>query len=85
MPTVHREAGFQFRIFFNDHPPPHVHAINVDGFAKITMGRRMAPHLVEARGLKARDIIRAVRIVARVQDSLLREWIAIHGEDDAYR
>lgn len=26
MPTVHREQGFQFRIYPDDHAPSHVHA-----------------------------------------------------------
>ena len=30
LPTVHREGGFQFRIFTNDHSPPHVHVVMVD-------------------------------------------------------
>lgn len=38
MPTVHRESGFQFRVFPNDHGPAHVHAIKAGGSAKISVG-----------------------------------------------
>ena len=81
MPTVHREGGFQFRIFANDHSPPHVHAIKAGGFAKVAIGGvQEPPFLLEARGLKDRDIVRAVRIVEREWQKLMLAWTDIHGE-----
>lgn len=41
MVTVHREAGFRFIIFVDDHEPAHVHVIG-DGKAKIDLGGAMA-------------------------------------------
>ena len=85
MPTVYREGRFQVRIFYNDHPPPHVHVVKGNGYAKITIHEGEIPRLMEARGLANRDIVRAFRIVEGQQDGLLRAWVAIHGETDPHR
>ncbi len=81
MPTVHRQGGFQFRIFANDHSPPHVHAVKAGGFAKVAIGSVEGhPCLLEVRSLKDPDIVRAVRIVEREWQKLMLAWTDIHGE-----
>ena len=85
MPTVYREGRFQVRIFYNDHPPPHVHVVKGNGYAKITISEGEMPRLIEARGLVNRDIVRAFRIVEDQQDGFFRAWVAIHGETDSER
>jgi hypothetical protein len=85
MPTVHREERFQVRIFYNDHPPPHVHVVKGSGYAKITIPHGEIARLIEARGLANRDIVRAVRIVEGQQEGLFRAWVAIHGKTDPDR
>ena len=83
-PTVHREDGFQFRIYPNDHSPPHVHAVKAGGFAKVAIGSvGEPPCLLEARRLKDREIVRAVRIVERRWQKLMFAWTDIHGETNA--
>jgi len=85
LPTVHREGGFQFRIFANDHSPPHVHVIKAGGFAKVAIGGvDEPPCLLEARRLKDRDIVRAVRIVEREWRKLMSAWTNIHGKKNAH-
>ena len=80
MPTVHREGGFQIRIFPNDHSPPHVHVVKAGGFAKVAIANaEEPPRLLEARGLKDSDILRAVRIVEREGRKLMLAWTKIHG------
>ncbi|MGQ0814908.1 MAG: DUF4160 domain-containing protein, partial [Gemmatimonadota bacterium] len=37
MATIHREAGISFRVYPNDHAPPHVHAWIGRGYAKIQL------------------------------------------------
>ena len=84
-PTVHREDGFQFRIFPNDHSPPHVHAVKAGGFAKIAIGGvEEPPCLLEARRLKDREIVRAVRIVERESQKFMLAWTDIHGETNTH-
>jgi hypothetical protein len=85
MPTVHREERFQVRIFYNDHPPPHVHVVKGSGYAKTTIPQGEIARLIEARGLANRDIVRAVRIVEGQQEGLFRAWVAIHGKTDPDR
>ena len=37
MPTVLKEDGFNIRIYFNDHSPPHVHILKAGEEAKISI------------------------------------------------
>ena len=81
MPTVHREGGFHFRIFVNDHSPTHVHVVKAGGFAKVAIGNlEEPPCLLEAYRLKDGDIVRAVRIVEREWRKFMLAWTGIHGE-----
>jgi len=82
VPTVHREAGFQFRLFPNDHGPPHVHAVKGDGSAKIVLVPGGKPYLDGVFDLADRDAVKAVKIAAGVQDLLQSAWEALHGEHD---
>jgi len=79
MVTVHREGGFRFIIFTDDHEPAHVHVFG-DGAAKINLlGEGGAPELVSADGMKMGDIRKAMRIVAGQQGQMLERWRKIHG------
>ena len=79
MVTVHREAGFRFIIFADDHEPAHVHVFG-DGQAKINLaGRDGLPELVSCTGMTAGDLRKAMRIVTEQQASLLEQWKAYHG------
>lgn len=79
MVTVHREGGFRFIVFTDDHEPAHVHVFG-DGAAKINLlGKGSAPELVYADGMKTADIRKAMRIVAEQQDHMLERWREIHG------
>lgn len=73
MPTVHREEGIAFRIYPNDHGPPHVHAIKAGTFAKIEIGEEGASPRVlgVGRKLKDADLLTAVRIVERKVELVL--------------
>ena len=79
MVTVHREAGFRFIIFADDHEPAHVHVFG-DGQAKINLaGTDGVPELVSVAGMKAGDLRKVMRIVTEQQASLLEQWKAYHG------
>jgi hypothetical protein len=77
MATVHRENGFEFRIWPNDHAPPHVHAWKAGGTAKIELVDGFG--VVKVRGMSEMDLVRAVRIVMENVDELLNAWEEIHG------
>lgn len=38
MATIAKTNGFSFRIYPNDHQPPHVHVIKADGEVIIELG-----------------------------------------------
>lgn len=79
MVTVHREAGFRFIIFVDDHPPAHVHVLS-DGRAKVNIaGLDGEPELVSNDGMKAGDVRKMMRIAGEQQAMLLQKWSEIHG------
>lgn len=79
MVTVHREAGFRFVIFADDHEPAHVHVVG-DGAAKVNLlGPDGEPELVSSFGFKLGDMRKMMRIIAREQLALIEKWNEIHG------
>lgn len=79
MVTVHREAGFRFVIYVDDHEPAHVHVIGA-GEAKVNlMPRDDEPAIVYAIGMKRADLRRVARIVTRRSAELMADWTGIHG------
>jgi hypothetical protein len=81
MATVHRENGFEFRIWPNDHTPPHVHAWKAGGKAKIELVDGFG--VVKVRDMKPVDVIRAVRIVIANEAQLIQSWGEIHVQRKA--
>ncbi|HEX7240353.1 MAG TPA: DUF4160 domain-containing protein [Longimicrobiaceae bacterium] len=80
MPTVHREGGFAFKIYVDDHPPPHVHAVYQGGVAKVMLGGSAEECVAEgSRDMRDRDLKRAERTVAVNRLLLLVKWREIHG------
>ncbi|WP_084542173.1 DUF4160 domain-containing protein [Calidithermus chliarophilus] len=81
MPSC-RIDGFRIVIYPNDHRPPHVHVMTTDGEVLILLG--LDGEAVEIReirgGVKNGDVVRAVEIVSRDNDSLLEWWREIHGD-----
>lgn len=77
MATVHRESGFEFRIWPNDHTPPHVHAWKAGGTAKIELVDGF--DVVKVRDMTPGDVVRAVRIAMENEEKLMQAWEEIHG------
>lgn len=84
MGTIHREGGLQFRIFTNDHEPPHVHVFQGKGRGasqvKIDISDLEAgPQLIEVIGSMSRsDVKKAFEIVRNRQKEMLVAWSQIH-------
>ena len=75
MPTVHREAGFRFIIYFDDHEPAHVHVWHAGSFAKITVGDAgSAPEVVDPGTMRASKVREALRIVEAHQKRFIAAW-----------
>ncbi|MGH6787937.1 MAG: DUF4160 domain-containing protein [Novosphingobium sp.] len=82
MVTVHREAGYRFVIYKDDHEPAHVHAIK-DGEVIVNLGGPGAePEIRQAFGASIADVRRVLRIVVRERDVLRARWKEIHGGTD---
>ena len=77
MPTVLRRGGFNVRIYFNDHAPPHVHVIHQSGEARIGL---VPVELFTLYGLTRRESAKAKQLVAENREYLLHKWIEIHGQ-----
>jgi hypothetical protein len=76
MPTVLRQAGYEIAIYFNDHPPAHVHAFKAGGEAKVNLD---PVAVAQVWKMKKATVRKAKRVVAEHQSYLLERWEEIHG------
>ncbi|MBI4264061.1 MAG: DUF4160 domain-containing protein [Acidobacteria bacterium] len=77
MPTLIREAGFEVRIYTDDHPPPHVHVEKAGAIVKIALSTHRAVEIVGT--ISDRDVKRAEQLVAQNAVLLGQEWDRLHG------
>ncbi|MBN9305946.1 MAG: hypothetical protein BGO82_01065 [Devosia sp. 67-54] len=79
MIVILRAHGLRIVIFTDDHPPPHVHVIG-DGQAKIRLAEVGGkPEVLEATGMKASSLKKALQAVTDHQEMLMERWRQIHG------
>ena len=78
MPTILIIFGLRFYFFANEHLPIHVHLENADGLAKIALEPEIK--LVENKGIKPKDIKRAMFIVEQYKEEFIEKWKEFHGE-----
>jgi hypothetical protein len=76
MPTVLSRSGFDVRIYFNDHAPPHVHVIHQFGEARIGLIPVM---ILSVHGLTRREAAKAKQLVEEEREYLLHKWVELHG------
>jgi hypothetical protein len=80
MPTLLRQDGFEIRMYFDDHDPPHIHAFKAGGQAKIALGSpEQPPSLLMVQGMSLKDAKRAIELVKEHQTQLLEKWEEFHG------
>ena len=80
MPSVLRVDGFQVMIFFNDHPPPHVHVRKGGGMVVIVLAADGNPQTVrEVHEMAQAEIVKASLIVHAHAGLLGQKWRDIHG------
>ena len=74
MVTVHREGGFRFAIYLDDHEPAHVHVLK-DGEVIVNLvGSDGRPEVRSSYGTKVADVRRVLRIVEARQADFLEKW-----------
>jgi hypothetical protein len=80
VPTVVRDGAFSIRIYFNDHPPPHVHVVTASGTVKVRIDRE-PPELIAIVGMTRQEAARAWALVVEHRPLCLRRWRGIHDRD----
>ena len=78
MPTILVIFGLRFYFYADEHLPIHVHLENGDGLAKIELEPEIK--LVEKKGIKPKDIKRAMSIVEQYKEEFIEKWKEFHGE-----
>jgi hypothetical protein len=82
MPTVLRADGYSFRIYNNDHPPPHVHVYKDERGCKVSLGSLTeAPELMDRGDMRRTEAGRAVWITYKCQELLLAHWRRIREQN----
>ncbi|NOT59692.1 MAG: DUF4160 domain-containing protein [Acidobacteria bacterium] len=84
MPTVLRQAAFDFMVYTHDHLPAHVHIWKGGNELIVNLGDDAASAAVrENNGMSRAEAKRAWQIVVAQRDFLLEEWRSIHGNEEA--
>jgi hypothetical protein len=82
MPEVLREDGYIIKIWFNDHPPKHVHVFKSNGECIIELkDQNNFPMLVKFQGMNRKEVTKALKLVNNYQKTLIEKWQAIHGDE----
>ena len=80
MPTVIRQRGFEIAVRPRDHGPPHVHVLHGGEEVVILLGvGDIVPRVRENRGMRERNVRKAMDIITANNDEFLKEWRKIHG------
>ena len=81
MPTILRIGRLRILMYVNDHPPPHVHAIQAGAEARITIGSEDGKaSLLSNDGLSRRELAVALEEIDRNRALLLMRWRELHGD-----
>lgn len=72
MPTLFEIFGLRFFFFSNEHEPIHVHVENGDGRIKVQLTPTI--EVVDGRGMKAKDIKKALTIIELYQEDIMNTW-----------
>ena len=76
MPTILVLFGLRFYFYASEHLPIHVHIENSDGDAKIALEPEIK--LIENRGIKPRDIKRALDIIKLYREEFIEKLKEFH-------
>jgi len=76
MPTLLNIFGLRFFFYSDEHKPIHVHIENSDGKAKINLVSTI--ELVENRGIKTKDIKKALAVIELYKEDFIKAWNEYH-------
>lgn len=77
MPTLFVIFGLRFYFYSDEHLPIHVHIENGDGKAKINI--EPAIEIISNKGIKPKDIKKALLIIEAYKDDIIKKWKEYHG------
>jgi hypothetical protein len=77
MPEICRFYGVIIRMFFDDHAPPHFHAVYGDAQAEISI----QPIQLLKGGLPPRAMSMVIEWAAMHQPELLENWRRLHANE----
>ena len=78
MPTLFTILGLKFKIYTEEHLPPHCDVTSQDGQAKFEIMNEVI--LIENRGLKPKDLSLAKAILEENLEVIQEEWKKLHGD-----
>ncbi len=76
MPTLFTIFGLRFFFYSEEHLPIHVHVQNADGKAKIVVEPTV--ELIENKGIKPKDLKKAMKLAKMYQKEIIAEWENYH-------
>jgi hypothetical protein len=76
VPTVLRIGGVRVVVYFNDHPPAHVHVL---GRGWVVVVNLFGPSVREVINYGEREAREALQLVVEHRIKLLEAWRQIHG------
>ncbi|MBQ2150154.1 MAG: DUF4160 domain-containing protein [Bacteroidales bacterium] len=71
MPTILFLFGLRFFFYSEEHLPIHIHVQSGDGRAKIDV---ITGEILDNKGVKPKDLKRAVETVQLYQDEIIKAW-----------
>jgi len=78
MPTLLIIFGLRFFFYSDEHKPIHVHIENSDGKAKINLVPSI--EVVENKGIKTKDIKKALAIIELYKEEFIKAWNEYHED-----
>ena len=78
MPVVLEQEGFRFMIYYQDHAPAHTHIRKAGTEVVVNLGNRnSSPTVRTLKGMKPKNVKRALHITEAHQSYLLERWFEI--------
>lgn len=72
MPTISRFLGLMLRMFFNDHDPPHVHAVDKNGEVIYDLSAKILK--VRGKGISSEKNAVVVAWIILRREQLVENW-----------
>lgn len=78
MGEIFRFKNLKFKIWSNDHAPPHVHIYGPEAHAKVNLETL---EVMSSKGFSANDLKIIQQQIFKRKMKILEKWEAIHGKN----